>query len=110
MVSVRAVGRDSRMLRERGGCEPDLQAAAWGLVSTAGPTGLVFIAGCVLSLRQPVPGHRGPAWFPGTPHASRVAYLKGSCHMSFSAMRKFVRDAMQGPISGGLLAKKQVLN
>ena len=34
-----------------------------------------------------------------------VAYLKGSCHCSFSTIRKFCRDVLQLPISRGQLVK-----
>ncbi|MGC9261508.1 MAG: IS66 family transposase [Phycisphaerae bacterium] len=34
-----------------------------------------------------------------------IAYLKGSCHCSFSTIRKFCRDVLQLPISRGQLAK-----
>jgi transposase len=33
-----------------------------------------------------------------------IAYLKGSCHCSFSTIRKFCRDVLQLPISRGQLA------
>ena len=38
-------------------------------------------------------------------HAGRVAYLKGPCDMSFSAMREFFRDVTQVPIRREQLAK-----
>jgi transposase len=34
-----------------------------------------------------------------------VAYLKGSCHCSYSTIRKFIRDVLQVKISRGYLAK-----
>ena len=34
-----------------------------------------------------------------------IAYLKGSCHCSFSTIRKFCRDVLHLPISRGQLAK-----
>lgn len=34
-----------------------------------------------------------------------VGFLKGACHMSFSAIRKLFRDVLKMPVSRGLLAK-----
>ena len=59
----------------------------------------------------------GKTFYPEWPEALRkagllgprltalVGFLKGACHMSYSAIRKYFRDVMHVPISRGMLAK-----
>jgi transposase len=53
----------------------------------------------------PMPATVAKAGLVGPNLTSLVAYLKGVCHMSFSTIRKFLRDMMGVAISRGQLAK-----
>jgi transposase len=47
----------------------------------------------------------GPSGLAGPRLTTLVGFLKGACHMSFSAIRKFFRDVVGVRISRGMLAK-----
>ena len=64
-----------------------------------------FCRHCQKTYYAPLPKDVQKSGLVGPRLTAWVAYLKGSCHCSFSTIRKFCRDVLQLPISRGQLAK-----
>jgi transposase len=60
---------------------------------------------CQKPVRAPLPLHIAKGGLVGPGLAALIAYLKGTCHASFSTIRTFVRDVVQVTISRSELAK-----
>ena len=60
---------------------------------------------CQKKYAAPLPARIEAGGLFGPRLTALVAYLKGSCHASFSTIRKFFRDVLHVPVSRGYLAK-----
>jgi transposase len=60
---------------------------------------------CQKPVRAPLPLHIAKGGLVGPGLAALIAYLKGTCHASFSTVRTFVRDVVQVTISRSELTK-----
>ncbi len=64
-----------------------------------------FCRHCQKTYHAPLPVEIEGSGLVGPRLTAWIAYLKGSCHCSFSTIRKFCREVLQLPISRGQLAK-----
>src|SRR5947209_5153096 len=60
---------------------------------------------CQKEFEAPLPPGIARGGLVGPSLTTRIAYLKGACHASFSTVRKFLRDVVQVTISRGELAR-----
>lgn len=64
-----------------------------------------WCAGCKAHYVPQLPEQLRKAGLAGPRLTALVGWLKGVCHMSFSCIRKYLRDVVGVPISRGMLAK-----
>lgn len=64
-----------------------------------------FCRHCQKAYYAPLPADVQNSGLVGPRLTAWIAYLKGTCHCSFSTIRKFCRDVLHLPISRGQLAK-----